>query len=197
MVVGDQRHSNCMSDKLPCLNCISWHRRLQCTQHWPVLRQSSLLFSLRLSPPRTCWPNNPLHSNQFNVWWTARQRRVLHLSTHLRKLNFMWSIDGAWEKSIGWQLTDHVFNTICGIQPAIGTLQGTRQTTGWSTPSLKTPRSAPSVSELATNPAVLAIQLGVDLQCQSLVSHKVNTLADICDPSGHFVKKCTRDSGTL
>ena len=39
--------------------------------------------------------------------------------------------------------------------------------------------------------------MGVDLQCQSLVSHKVDTLADICDPSGHFDKKCTRDSGTL
>ena len=38
---------------------------------------------------------------------------------------------------------------------------------------------------------------GVDLQCQSLVPHKVDTLADICDPSGHFDKKCTRDSGTL
>ena len=126
--------------------------------------------------------------------------------THLRKLNFMWSTDVTWEKSIGWQLTDHGFSTICGIQPAIGTLQGTRQTTSWSPPSLKTPRSAPNVSVLATNPAVLAIQIrqghqaltqvgnqsgqmtqmGVVLQCQSLVSYKVNTLADSCDPSGHL-----------
>ena len=48
LVVGDQRHSSCTLDKLPCLNCISWHRRPRCIRHWPVLRQSSLLSSLRL-----------------------------------------------------------------------------------------------------------------------------------------------------
>ena len=128
---GVRMPSSCTSDKPHCHSFTCSHRKPQYTPHWPTPKRNWQQSSHRLSPHGICWRTNQLRHNRCSVWSIAKLPQAQRLSKLHQLQTCLWSTGGTWEKSIELPHKVHTFSTTCGTHLAIGTSQGTRQTTNW------------------------------------------------------------------